>query len=126
MFGKKLRIRMAERGITIRELADTLNVSEFTLRSWLYEKRKPVIDRWGLLESMFGDDLFDDEIATTSLPPHIPRASLREEPQDIDEPVLAEKVDPLYIEGPPLAGAPAKPEPEPELEIGPAHYGETL
>ena len=106
MFGKKLRIRMAEKGVTIPELADTLNVSELTLRSWLYEKRKPLIDRWGMLESMFGDDLFDDEITTTSLPPNIPRASLREEPQDIDGPAIAE--------------APTEAEPK----IGPAHYGE--
>ena len=108
MFGKKLRIRMAEKGVTVSELADTLDVSELTLRSWLREKRKPQIDRWGLLESMFGDDLFDDEITTTSLPPNIPRASLREEPQDIDGPAIAEA------------------EPEPEPKIGPAHYGETL
>lgn len=107
MFGKKLRIRMAEKGVTIPELADTLDVSELTVRSWMYEKRQPQIVRWGLLESMFGDDLFDDEITTTSLPPNIPRASLREEPQDIDGPAIAEA------------------EPEPEPKIGPAHYGET-
>lgn len=112
MFGKKLRIRMAEKGVTIPELADTLNVSELTLRSWLIGKRIPRLERWGLLESMFGDDLFDDEITTTSLPPNIPRASLREEPQDIDGPAIAE--------------APTEAEPEPEPKIGPAHYGETL
>lgn len=108
MFGKKLRIRMAEKGVTIPELAYTLDVSELTLRSWLSEKRTPRLERWGLLESMFGDDLFDDEITTTSLPPNIPRASLREDPQDIDGPAIAEA------------------EPEPEPKIGPAHYGETL
>jgi len=118
MFAKKLRVRMAEKGVTIPELADMLDVSEITLRAWLIGKRIPRLERWGMLESMFGDDLFDNAITTTSLPPNIPRASLTEDPEDIEGPAITEA----------HYGAPAdpEPEPEPEPEIGPAHYGETL